>query len=43
LTWFRGAEFRVILTSTFEKDDVVEFLENSIPLEKLQIINITTG
>ena len=35
-----GPEFKIVLTSTFEKEDAVEFLADSIPLDKLKIINV---
>ena len=38
-----GAEFGVFLTSTFQKDDAVEFLENSLPLHLLKIYNVVQG
>jgi|EP00505_MAST-04D_sp_SCG-Rhode-Island_P001681 hypothetical protein len=35
-----GEEFKVIITSDFEVEDYVEFLENSIPLEHLKVYNV---
>ena len=35
-----GPEFQICLTSTFEAEDAVEFLQGSIPIEKLKIINV---
>ena len=38
-----GSEFKIILTSTFSKEDVFDFLSDSIPLNKLKIINVVSG
>ena len=38
-----GSEFKEILTSTFGKEDVFDFLSDSIPLNKLKIINVVSG
>ena len=35
-----GDDFKVILTSDFQLEDYKEFLENSIPLEKLKVYNV---
>ena len=35
-----GPEFSICLTSTFEVEDVFDFLGDSIPLDKLKIINV---
>ncbi len=36
-----GPEFKIVLTSEFSAEDVQEFLGDSIPLDKLKVINVT--
>mgnify|MGYP006894006531 CR=1 FL=1 len=35
-----GKDFRVVITSTFTKEDYAEFLQDSLPLEKLAVLNV---
>ena len=35
-----GKDFRVVITSTFTKEDYEEFLLDSLPLDKLAVINV---
>lgn len=35
-----GKEFKVIVISQFEKDDVEDFLKGAIPLDKLKVIDV---